>query len=29
MLSPAIAYRGQPIALVVADTLETAIEAAA
>ena len=28
MLSPAIAYRGQPIALVVADTLETAIEAA-
>ena len=27
MLSPAIAYRGQPIALVVADTLETAIEA--
>ena len=29
MLSSAIAYRGQPIALVVADTLETAIEAAA
>ncbi len=29
MLSPAIAYRGQPIALVVADTLETATEAAA
>jgi xanthine dehydrogenase YagR molybdenum-binding subunit len=29
MLSPAIAYRGQPIALVVADRLETAIEAAA
>jgi xanthine dehydrogenase YagR molybdenum-binding subunit len=29
MLSPAIAYRGQPIALVVADTLEKAIEAAA
>jgi xanthine dehydrogenase YagR molybdenum-binding subunit len=29
MLSPAIAYRGQPIALVVADTLETAIDAAA
>jgi xanthine dehydrogenase YagR molybdenum-binding subunit len=29
MLSPVIAYRGQPIALVVADTLETAIEAAA
>jgi xanthine dehydrogenase YagR molybdenum-binding subunit len=28
MLSPAIAYRGQPIALVVADRLETAIEAA-
>ena len=28
MLSPAIAYRGQPIALVVADTLEAAIEAA-
>jgi xanthine dehydrogenase YagR molybdenum-binding subunit len=27
MLSPAIAYRGQPIALVVADGLETAIEA--
>jgi len=29
MLSPAIAYRGQPIALVVADTLERAVEAAA
>jgi len=29
MLSPAIAYRGQPIALVAADRLETAIEAAA
>jgi xanthine dehydrogenase YagR molybdenum-binding subunit len=29
LLSPAIAYRGQPIALTVADTLETAIEAAA
>ena len=29
MLSPAIAYRGQPIALVVADTLEAAIEGAA
>ncbi|HLK83168.1 MAG TPA: xanthine dehydrogenase family protein molybdopterin-binding subunit [Xanthobacteraceae bacterium] len=29
MLSPAIAYRCQPIALVVADSLETAIEAAA
>jgi xanthine dehydrogenase YagR molybdenum-binding subunit len=29
MLSTAIAYRGQPIALVVADTIETAIEAAA
>jgi xanthine dehydrogenase YagR molybdenum-binding subunit len=29
MLSPAIAYRGQPIALVVADGLETAIEAVA
>lgn len=29
MLSPAIAYRGQPIALVAADTLEAAIEAAA
>lgn len=29
MLSPAIAYRGQPVALVAADTLETAIEAAA
>jgi xanthine dehydrogenase YagR molybdenum-binding subunit len=29
MLSPAIAYRGQPIALAVADRLETAIEAAA
>ncbi len=28
MLSPAIAYRGQPIAMIVADTLETAIEAA-
>jgi xanthine dehydrogenase YagR molybdenum-binding subunit len=28
MLSPAIAYRGQPIALVAADTLEAAIEAA-
>jgi xanthine dehydrogenase YagR molybdenum-binding subunit len=28
MLSPEIAYRGQPIALVVADTLETAIEGA-
>src|SRR3954465_10126610 len=28
MLSPAIAYRGQPIALVAADTLEEAIEAA-
>src|SRR4051794_1509232 len=28
MLSPAIAYRGQPIALVAADTLEGAIEAA-
>ena len=27
MLSDAIAYRGQPIALVAADTLETAIEA--
>jgi xanthine dehydrogenase YagR molybdenum-binding subunit len=29
MLSPAIAYRGQPIALVAADSLESAIEAAA
>jgi xanthine dehydrogenase YagR molybdenum-binding subunit len=29
MLSPAIVYRGQPIALVVADTLELAMEAAA
>ncbi len=29
LLSPAIAYRGQPIALVVADTLESAAEAAA
>ena len=29
MLSPAIAYRGQPIALVAAETLEAAIEAAA
>jgi xanthine dehydrogenase YagR molybdenum-binding subunit len=29
MLSPAIACRGQPIALVAADTLEVAIEAAA
>src|SRR3954470_1295869 len=29
MLSDAIAYRGQPIALVAADTLEAAIEAAA
>jgi xanthine dehydrogenase YagR molybdenum-binding subunit len=29
MLSPAIAYRGQPTALVVADRLEAAIEAAA
>jgi xanthine dehydrogenase YagR molybdenum-binding subunit len=28
LLSPAIAYRGQPIALVAADTLEEAIEAA-
>lgn len=28
MLSPAIAYRGRPIALVAADTLEEAIEAA-
>jgi xanthine dehydrogenase YagR molybdenum-binding subunit len=28
MLSSAVAYRGQPIALVAADTLETAIEAA-
>jgi xanthine dehydrogenase YagR molybdenum-binding subunit len=28
MLSPEVAYRGQPIALVAADTLETAIEAA-
>ena len=28
MLSPAIAYRGQPIALVAADTLEAAVEAA-
>jgi xanthine dehydrogenase YagR molybdenum-binding subunit len=28
MLSPAIAYRGQPIALVAADTLEQAVEAA-
>lgn len=28
MLSPAIAYRGQPIALVAADTLEEAVEAA-
>src|SRR4051794_7160537 len=28
MLSPAIAYRGQPIALVAAETLEAAIEAA-
>lgn len=27
MLTPAIAYRGQPIALVVADTLEVALEA--
>jgi xanthine dehydrogenase YagR molybdenum-binding subunit len=29
MLSPAIAYRGQPIALVAAETLEAAVEAAA
>jgi xanthine dehydrogenase YagR molybdenum-binding subunit len=29
MLSPVIAYRGQPIALVAADRLETAVEAAA
>jgi xanthine dehydrogenase YagR molybdenum-binding subunit len=29
MLSPKIAYRGQPIALVAADTIEAAIEAAA
>src|SRR6202163_1805207 len=29
MLSPTIAYRGQPIALVAADSLEAAIEAAA
>ena len=29
MLSPAIAYRGQPIAMVVADALEAATEAAA
>jgi xanthine dehydrogenase YagR molybdenum-binding subunit len=29
MVSPAIAYRGQPIALVAADTLEAAIEGAA
>ncbi len=29
MLSPKIAYRGQPIALVAADTLEAAIEGAA
>src|SRR5690349_12555308 len=29
LLSPAIAYRGQPIALVVADTIEIAIEGAA
>ena len=28
MLSPTIAYRGQPIALVAAETLEAAIEAA-
>src|SRR5688572_9819254 len=28
MLTPAIAYRGQPIALVVAETLEAAIEGA-
>ncbi len=28
LLSPAIAYRGQPVALVAADTLEAAIEAA-
>jgi len=28
MLSPAVAYRGQPIALVAADTLEAAVEAA-
>jgi xanthine dehydrogenase YagR molybdenum-binding subunit len=28
MLSPLIAWRGQPVALVVADTLQTAIEAA-
>src|SRR3954468_31204 len=28
MLSPAIAYRGQPIALVAAETLEAAVEAA-
>lgn len=28
MLSPAVAYRGQPIALIAADTLEAAIEAA-
>src|SRR5262249_50853921 len=27
MLSPSIAYRGQPIALIAADTLEAAIEA--
>jgi len=29
MLSPAIAYRGQPIALIAADTLEAAVEATA
>ena len=29
MLSPAIAYRGQPIALVAAESIEAAIEAAA
>src|SRR5258708_40139025 len=29
MLSPAIAYRGQPIALVAAETLEAAVEAPA
>jgi xanthine dehydrogenase YagR molybdenum-binding subunit len=29
MMSPAVAYRGQPIALVAADTLEAAIEGAA
>jgi xanthine dehydrogenase YagR molybdenum-binding subunit len=28
LLSPAVAYRGQPVALVVADTLEAAVEAA-